>query len=415
MGGDLTEMIARRTLRVLFWSHLALGVVAGLAIALLAATGIAMSFESVVIDRMERSLMTRHATPLGAPPMGVDRMMALARERFPDMRDPVLEVRSDPALPWIYRTGRGERHYLHPANGDDLGAGPERARRLFQAVVSLHRWLVWQPEGGIRRGGAVRENEGERREPGGWRKWGGAITSAACLIYLTLALTGLPLWLRGIRGMVALRAKCWFRRGLSGKARDWNWHHVLGWWALPGILTITLTGTIMAYPWANAALFAAFGESPPARASGAPPGESPRQRSPRTPAAPPPAPANLGTVPRLAAERMPGWKTLEISRPAADGGAPVRIIIGDAGRGRPDRRIGFSLTEVGLVPNAVPNGDPTPAARARRWVRWIHTGEAGGWWGQVLAVGVCSATLVLVWTGYALTWRRWTRFRKPMI
>ena len=414
MGGNLTVMTARRMLRVLFWSHLALGLAAGLVIALLAATGIVMSFESAVIDRMERSMMSRHAAPQGGPPMGVDRLLDLARERFPDMREPVLEVRSDPALPWIYRAGRGERHYLHPATGDELGDGPAGARRFFQSVVALHRWLVWQPGGEGTGGGAPRGSEGGRPEPAGWRKWGSAITSAACLAYLALALTGLPLWLRGIRSGTVLRAKGWFRRGLSGRARDWNWHHVLGWWALPGILAIALTGTVMAYPWANAALFAAFGESPPIRASGGRPSESPRQRPARTPAALAPAPANPGALPRMAAERMPGWRTLEISRPAADGGAPVRIFISDAGRGRPDRRIGFSLTKVGLVPNVVPNGDPTPAARARRWVRWIHTGEAGGWWGQALAVGVCSATLALVWTGYALAWRRWKRFRKSV-
>ena len=48
----------------------------------------------------------------------------------------------------------------------------------------------------------------------------------------------------------------------------------------------------------------------------------------------------------------------------------------------------------------------------RTWLRWIHTGEAAGWFGQLIA-GVASAgAVVLVWTGLSLAWRRFRRFNK---
>ena len=36
----------------------------------------------------------------------------------------------------------------------------------------------------------------------------------------------------------------------------------------------------------------------------------------------------------------------------------------------------------------------------------LHTGEVFGFWGQTLAVLVCIAAVILVWTGLALSWRR---------
>jgi uncharacterized iron-regulated membrane protein len=65
----------------------------------------------------------------------------------------------------------------------------------------------------------------------------------------------------------------------------------------------------------------------------------------------------------------------------------------------------FEATTLRLLDQRSGPGD-SPATQARRLVRWIHTGEAGGWWGQLLAVSACLATLMLVWSGVALSWRR---------
>jgi uncharacterized iron-regulated membrane protein len=47
----------------------------------------------------------------------------------------------------------------------------------------------------------------------------------------------------------------------------------------------------------------------------------------------------------------------------------------------------------------------------RTWLRFIHTGEAGGFVGQTIA-GIASAgACVLVWTGLALSWRRFQAWR----
>ena len=42
----------------------------------------------------------------------------------------------------------------------------------------------------------------------------------------------------------------------------------------------------------------------------------------------------------------------------------------------------------------------------RSWVRPVHTGEALGVLGQVVAALASTGGMVLVWTGLALAWRR---------
>lgn len=42
----------------------------------------------------------------------------------------------------------------------------------------------------------------------------------------------------------------------------------------------------------------------------------------------------------------------------------------------------------------------------RSWVRPVHTGEAGGVVGQMLAALASAGGVILIWTGLALAWRR---------
>ena len=54
-----------------------------------------------------------------------------------------------------------------------------------------------------------------------------------------------------------------FRGGPWGRARDWNWHNVLGFWCAVPLLLIVVTGVIMSYPWANNLLYRMTGNTPP--------------------------------------------------------------------------------------------------------------------------------------------------------
>ncbi|MEM6707811.1 MAG: PepSY-associated TM helix domain-containing protein [Pseudomonadota bacterium] len=53
--------------------------------------------------------------------------------------------------------------------------------------------------------------------------------------------------------------------------------------------------------------------------------------------------------------------------------------------------------------------DRSAARQARSWVCFLHTGEALGLVGQTIAGLVSLLTLIMVWTGLVLAWRRIVR------
>jgi hypothetical protein len=50
--------------------------------------------------------------------------------------------------------------------------------------------------------------------------------------------------------------------------------------------------------------------------------------------------------------------------------------------------------------------DRSPGARARVWLRFLHTGEAFGFIGKLVATLATLGSLFLVYTGFALAYRR---------
>ena len=66
----------------------------------------------------------------------------------------------------------------------------------------------------------------------------------------------------------ALKHSFLFNSRLRGKARDWNWHNVIGFWSSTVLVVLTLTAAVMSYPWANDLLYTLTGSEPPRRAEG---------------------------------------------------------------------------------------------------------------------------------------------------
>ncbi len=87
--------------------------------------------------------------------------------------------------------------------------------------------------------------------------------------------------------------------------------------------------------------------------------------------------------------------------------APVAFTILRGHRGRPDLRAQLSLERgSGAVMSWEPYSGQGLGRRLRSWSRWVHTGEAGGFIGQTIAGLAAAGATVLVWTGWAMAWRR---------
>lgn len=374
--------------RCVFWGHLITGVAVGLIILILAGTGILMSFEQQITGAVERSMVGETTGARLAPEAMVDAFTSSGVEGQPGW----LYYTSNPNDPVILLVGKGSQQLFHPATGAPLGKGATGTRRFFQSILALHRWLTFSapsPESQARKNTAG-------PKPLAWRDIGGNINAAGCLAFLILLLSGLILWIPKKRTAQGFKAVLLPNRKLKGRARDWNWHNLAGFWAAPLILTITLTGVIMFYPWANKLLFTSVGEQAPTRQN--------RQESP--PRNLPIVTTGLDRAAIAAGNEMPGWQSMTLDLPT-DATKPFVITMTDAGRGRPDRRVKLTLDRTTCAVISSEGFEAlSPGTRLRQLVRWIHTGEVGGWAGQTLAALGSFAALVLVWTGYSLAWRR---------
>src|SRR5690606_19086031 len=97
------------------------------------------------------------------------------------------------------------------------------------------------------------------------RDGGRAITGAANLAFLFIVASGFWLWWPRNWTAAAFRNVLGFRRGLRAKARDFNWHHVIGFWSLVPLFLVVASGVMISYPWATDLVYRLAGDTPPAR------------------------------------------------------------------------------------------------------------------------------------------------------
>lgn len=382
---------ARSPLRTaLFWVHLASGVVAGGIILIMSLTGVALTYEKQLLGWADRRALSSPIIPIGKA-LPLDSLVRVASRAEPGRRPTAVTVSADPAAPVKVVFGREATQYVDQYSGYALGAGATSTRALLSTITAWHRWLGATGEG---------------------RETGKAITGAANLAFLVLVLTGAVLWVPRRITWTQVRAVLLFRRGLSGKARDFNWHNVLGVWSLMPLILIVASGVVISYGWAGDLVYRLAGEAPPPRAtpvaSAAPTaGANPTAGASPTASEPSPAPT-MPLEPFIAAAsaRVPTWRTITVPLPVAPG-KDVAVSIDRGTGGQPQLRATLTLDPATAAERDwLPFDAQSPGRRARSFLRFAHTGEYFGLGGQTVAGLVTLATVLLVWTGIALAWRR---------
>ena len=118
---------------------------------------------------------------------------------------------------------------------------------------------------------------------------------------------------------------------------------------------------------------------------------------------------NFDNVDRMAAraeQQVAGWQMMSWRQPGS-------FMIDQSHRGRPDKRTMLTLDpKSGEVVKEELFAKLERGAQWRRWSRYLHTGEAGGFVGQTLAGLASAAATVLVYTGIALSLCRFAAWRK---
>lgn len=372
--------------KTIFWIHLSSGVVAGIVILIMSVTGVLLTFQSQIVDYANRAYATVHPPEPGAARMDLDAVLAAVRSAEPEGEPTSVTIRPDPSEAYVVRFGRARTVFVDPYNGDVRGEGNIAVRDFLREIMYWHRWFA---------------AEGESRAVGR------AVTGASNLAFCLLTVTGMYVWWPRRWTLSALKAVFVPNFRIKGKPRDFNWHNSFGIWCLPALFLISLSGVVISYRWAGDLVYTLTGTEPPQRAA-------PAASEPATPgeeSAPLPAAPSESFL-DAARRQVPEWAYITLNLPK-EGAETTTLTVSEMDNRIPLTRstLTVSTRDAGVV-EWVPFTSLNMGRQLRTWLRWIHTGEAAGWFGQLIA-GVASAgAVVLVWTGLSLAWRRFRRFNK---
>jgi uncharacterized iron-regulated membrane protein len=379
----------KRFRTVLFWIHLACGVVAGVVILIMSFTGAVLAFKPQIVALVERDVRTVRP-PADGVRLGMGEMLARVRAEHPGAPASIT-LDANPSSSVAVSYGRDETVYVDPYSGRVLGSGSAGTQAFFRSVEDWHRWLAVSGDG---------------------RASARGVTDACNAAFLVLAVTGIFIWWPHKWLPQHLKAILWFRRTKTSRARDFNWHNAIGFWCAPVLIVLTATGVVMSYPWANNLVYRMTDSPLPSQQRG-PGGPAGRPGG----AAAPDIPANLDALWARAEQRVAGWSSISMRWPARPT-APVSFTITDGTSWNKFARSQLQLdAATGEVVRWEPYSGQSRGQRLRLWIRFSHTGELGRWPGQAIAGLACVGGVVLVWTGLALAYRRfvgwklWARMR----
>jgi uncharacterized iron-regulated membrane protein len=183
---------------------------------------------------------------------------------------------------------------------------------------------------------------------------------------------------------------------------------------------------VISYPWATNLVYRAVGETPPVRREGPPGGQpggargqNPRgEQRARADADPQARNKNLQEriegIDRLwarAEQQLAGWRSVSLRLPAA-GDTQAVFTIDQGTGGQPQKRATLALDRrTAEVVQWEPFASQSTGRQIRSWLRFAHTGEVYGLFGQTIAGAVSLGGAVLVYTGLALAFRRFLGWR----
>lgn len=398
----------RRFRQTLFWLHLAAGLLAGGVIGIMCFTGAALAFEKQLVAWAERDV---RRVPPPAPDAAYLPLAELSKrvaEARPDARPSAITLSRDPHDAAVFAFGRDRALYVNPYTGQVRTPASTQVRDFLHVLEDWHRVLAMGGDN---------------------RPLGKAINGACNVAFCLLALSGLCLWWPRSWSWTGLKTVAVFNWQLTGKARDWNWHNTIGLWSAPILLVLTLTAMPISYRWAGNLVYRLVGEEPPPPPGqgatppvrgGAPPS---RDASPRPPSelespAPVARPLTHDALVARVQQQFPRWETITLRLANPQRGDTQN----DNGR-RVAQSVAVVIKEPGTWPRTAATTlilDPytgeslqieafahlSTGRQIRGWMRFLHTGEALGIGGQLVAGLASLGGCFLVYTGFALAWRR---------
>jgi uncharacterized iron-regulated membrane protein len=371
--------------KALFWSHLAVGLAAGVTILIMCVTGVLMTYERQIQSFINRAGLQSHPPTAGSQALPIENLVTRVREAKGVDPEFVTVFSGHQPPVEVYLNREKGSIYADAYTGAIIGAPSAATARFFREVRAWHRWL------------AVRGPNRSRFR---------ALTDASNLVFLFLTVFGLYLWMPRQWTWRHIRAVLLLRSGATGRARDFNWHNAIGFWSAIPLVVIIWTGVAMSYPWAKRLTYRAAGTPIQRRVEA----ESASEGQADTPE---PILSNArfsGLDPLMdrAKQQVPGWKAVALEIPDTPT-EPVDFTIDMSGYDAVGKSADLELDRRGTVLSF--NAASIEGATAKSFIRYGHTGELWGVPGQTVAGLASFGGIFLVWTGVSLSLRRLRSWR----
>jgi uncharacterized iron-regulated membrane protein len=218
--------------------HLWLGISSGLVVFVVALTGCILVFEEELEPVFNRSFHIV-AVPKNQFRLPLDSLARLASVKFPKnkLTRIIVEKEADRSILFGFKQGKKEKELLtialNPYSGQVLGSRAEHDT-FFEVVLRLHRYLCMGDTGKV-------------------------ITGISCICFLVIMITGLVLWWPKRKNRKQRFTVKW---DASPKRLNWDLHAVFGFYVLPFVFLIALTGLVWSYRWVNNLIYLAFDGKP---------------------------------------------------------------------------------------------------------------------------------------------------------
>lgn len=365
--------------KIIFWLHLSSGLLAGIFIFIMCVTGALLAFEPNILEFAESEMRVVEVQSETAEKLTAAEIIEKVRQAKPEAKPSGITFQNEKSSAVTVALGRDGQLFVNPYTGEITGEGASGWRGAFRVIEDAHRWLALSGDG---------------------RTVGKSLNDAANLLFLLLAISGLYIWFPRNLSWRNFKAVLWFRRGLKGKARNFNWHNTIGFWTSLVLIILTLTGVIISYQWAGNLLYTLTGNEVP-RQQPRPPNQTEKQEFV--------LPENLNEI-FARAENHTNWKTISLRLPVTNDSAVFTI---DEGIYR--NKFGRSTLTIDTKTSEVSKwesyGEQNAGRQLRSWARFTHTGETFGFIGQFIAFLACVGGAFLVWTGISLALRRFQKWR----
>ncbi len=203
--------------KLIFWVHLSMGITVGMMVLVIAGTGMMLAFKPQVLNMIEGDLRFVAVEP-NIPRLSQQDLLQKARDIYPNIPIKKVVLKPDPRMSAIVKLGKDQGLvFLNPYTGQWIGKETQ-VTGYFRSIESMHRWFALK---------------------GTYKSIGQSIKNWSNVMFLGMIVSGLYVWWPF--------KSTWFKHGLKGRARAWNWHTVLGFWSAPWLFVLSFSGAVLSF------------------------------------------------------------------------------------------------------------------------------------------------------------------------